>query len=123
MPRYDWCNRSNIKSKPATYAVYHKQSGYCLYHGKATSAYNRLVAQKHPQYVEGTYVVITYYHGNTSSNTLLQIEAGILKRARAPKKNIQKNPREIIYCNFPKCRRKVKYPEKYLAASWCLVNN
>jgi hypothetical protein len=112
MPRYDWYNRCNIENKPAIYFVYHKQTGQCLYNGKADRAFDRL-AKGHPQYVEGTYVVITYYHRNTSSNTLLDIEASTLRNARTPRKNIQNNPNETIYCLYPKCRRTVIYPEKY----------
>lgn len=113
MARYDWYNRYDIESKPCTYVVHHKMDGRPMYNGMADDAFYRLASCPHPQYVEGTYVVITYVHGNTSRGTLLNTEAEHLARSRLPRKNVQGNWDDIRLCRHPLCRRTVVYPEGY----------
>ena len=107
MPRYDWYNRYYIESRLATYDVYDKRSGRPIYNGKADDAFYRLAENCHPYFCEGTYVVVTYYHGNTNKRTLLEVEANTITNARLPRKNIQNNPTDIRYCRHHLCRNTI----------------
>lgn len=113
MSRYDWCNKDYIESKPCTYVIFNKLSGRPVYNGKADDAKLRLAQNAHPYYIEGTYAVIAYYHGNASTRALLDIEAEQITNARLPRKNTQGNQNNVRLCKHLYCGRRVIYPQRY----------